>query len=209
VTDFGIDLSHHNSVDDWAAVRGNDITFVSVKLTESTGFVDQGAAGHVDGARGAAIRAGGYHFARSTSVAAQVAHFADRIRALGLDAPDAVAPMLDMEADELRGTANAFIPAFIAGLRAQTAARRVFVYANLDWFRHVLRPEEWLDDDVLLWIARYNGDPGHPGFAHPHLALHQHSEHGHVPGIPDTVDRDATVAPFTLADLLVGRLVVS
>lgn len=204
MTDFGIDISHHNRVDNWQAVRGNNITYVSIKLTESTAFSDPAAAGHADRARAVGIRAGGYHFARRTPVSAQVQHFAARIRELGLDGPDAMAPVLDMEAAELRSSANAFVADFIRELRSVTGIRRVLVYANLDWLRNVLRPSEWLDENVLLWIARYNGNPGHPGFGHPNLALHQHTDRGRVPGIPGNVDRDATLPGFGLADLLIG-----
>ena len=204
MTEFGIDVSHHNRVDDWRAVRGNNITFVSIKLTESTGFIDNAAAGHADGARAAGIRAGGYHFARNTDVAAQVRHFASQLRARGLTAADSLAPMLDMEADELRGRANPFVAEFIARLRGETGVRKVLVYANLDWLRNVLRPDEWADADVRLWIARFNGNPGNPGFAHPKLALHQHSAEGNVPGIPGHVDRDATIGSHTVASLLIG-----
>jgi GH25 family lysozyme M1 (1,4-beta-N-acetylmuramidase) len=205
MTDFGIDVSHWNRVDDWAAVRGNDIGFVSIKLTESTRFTDPAAAAHADGARAAGIHAGGYHFAQNTDLAGQVQHFAQRLAALGLTGPDALAPMLDMEAGSVRARANPFIADFIAGLRAATGVGRVLVYANLDWFRNVLRPVEWLDDDVLLWIARYNGNPGNPGFAHPSLAVHQHTAQGHVPGIPGNVDRNATIGAYTLGDLLIGE----
>jgi GH25 family lysozyme M1 (1,4-beta-N-acetylmuramidase) len=113
MTDFGIDVSHHNQVDDWNAVRGNNISYVSVKVTESTDFTDKAAGGHAAGARAVGIR-------------------------------------------------------------------------------------------VLLWIARYNGNPGQPGWSHQQLALHQHSNRGNVPGIPAHVDRDATVGSHTLANVLIG-----
>lgn len=204
MTDFGIDLSHFNTVNDWEAVRGNGISFVSVKLTESTAHLDLAAADHVTGARAARIHAGGYHFARPGDIPGQVRLFASRLRALGLLDGGSMAPMLDMEAGALRPTANAFVADFVARLRAETGVRRVLVYANLDWFTHVLRPAEWVDPDVLLWIARFNGAPGHPGFAHPNLVLHQHSSTGTVPGIPGHVDRDATVGAHTVASLLSG-----
>jgi GH25 family lysozyme M1 (1,4-beta-N-acetylmuramidase) len=203
--EFGIDVSHFNQVNDWHAVRGNNITFTSVKVTESTDFVDNAASGHASRARNAGIHVGGYHFARRTDVAHQVRHFTDRLRANGLLAAGSLAPMIDMEAQELRGTANQFLANFIRQLRQAAGVRRVLVYANLDWWRTVLRPVEWADHDVHLWIARFNGIPGKPGFAHPKLALHQHTDRGNVPGIPGKVDRDATIAGHTLASLLLGN----
>lgn len=202
--DFGIDVSHHNTVTDWAKVRGNNITFASIKLTEGKTIVDKQAKHHVPGARNAGIRVGGYHFARLGDIGQQVDSFAEQLHARVLLEPNSLAPMLDMEAKSLRATANTFIPQFIAKLRAKTGIKRVFVYANLDWFENVLRPAEWADANVLLWVARFNGNPGQPGFAHPRLVLHQHSSKGNVHGIPGHVDRDATVGTHKLADLLLG-----
>lgn len=204
MTDFGIDVSHHNQVDDWQAVHGNNISFVCVKVTESTGFTDDAAGKHADGARAAGIHAGGYHFARATDVTAQVQHFAANLRAHDLLTAASLAPMLDMEASSLEGNANAFVTDFIATLRAETGIRRVLVYANLNWWQHILRPDDWADADVSLWIARFNGKPGRPGWSHPRLALHQHSDRGVVPGIPAHVDRDATVGDRTLDSVLIG-----
>jgi GH25 family lysozyme M1 (1,4-beta-N-acetylmuramidase) len=201
--EFGIDVSHHNEVKDWHKVRENNITFASVKVTDGTEFVDPQARHHVPGARAAGIRTGGYHFARKGDIDAQVALFFKHLHARALLSSASMAPMLDMEASELRGTANTFIPEFIAKLRAKAGIKRVFVYANLDWFEHVLRPDEWADANVMLWVARFNGSPGKPGFSHPKLVLHQHTEEGNVPGIPGHVDRDATVGTHKLADLLV------
>lgn len=204
MTDFGIDVSHHNRVNDWQAVRGNNITYACIKLTESTNFVDNVAKSHADRARAAGIRVGGYHFARNTDVAAQVRHFSAHLKARGMIGPKSLAPMLDMEADELRSSANTFVAKFINRLRAETGVRRVLVYANLDWWRNVLKPAQWADDDVRLWIARYNGDPGEPGFQHPKMVLHQHTDEGKVPGIPGFVDRNATIGAHRLASFLQG-----
>jgi LysM repeat protein len=201
VTDYGIDISHWNRVDDWHAVRGNNITYASIKVSESTDFTDNAAAGHVNGARAAGIHTGGYHFARDTNINAQVDHFAAQLRARGLLASGSLAPMIDMEAAELRDNANPFLTAFITRFRQVTGIRRVLVYANLDWWTRVLRPNDWADADVLLWIARYNGDPGNPGWAHPKLALHQHTSSGTVPGIPGNVDRNATIGTYNLGHL--------
>lgn len=109
--------------------------------------------------------------------------------------------MLDMETSALRPDANGFVHEFIRLFRESTGVRRILIYANLDWYRNILRPDDWADADVLLWIARYNGDPGNPGWSHSQLALHQHTQTGTVPGIAGKVDRDATVGSYTLAHL--------
>lgn len=203
--EFGIDVSHHNVVNDWHKVRGNNITFASVKVTDGEEFVDPQARHHVPGARAAGVRVGGYHFARKGNVQTQVDQFFEQLHARALLSSTSMAPVLDIEeASGLRATANSFIPQFIAKLRAKAGIKRVFVYANLDWFTNVLRPNEWADANVMLWIARFNGNPGKPGFTHPKLVLHQHSKTGKVPGIAGHVDRDATIGTHKLADLLLS-----
>ncbi|MFD2458692.1 glycoside hydrolase family 25 protein [Amycolatopsis samaneae] len=199
-----MDVSNWNPVTDWRAVRGNGVSFCSFKLTEGTGFTDTTSPGRVPLARAAGIIPGGYHFARPGDVAGQAARFAGQLRATGLLDAGALAPMLDVEAAGLRANANGFVRDFIRHLRAETGVRRVLVYANASWYSQVLRPDEWADDDVWLWVAHYNGDPGRPGWAHPRLALHQHTQNGTVPGIPGFVDRNATVGGHTLAQLILG-----
>lgn len=202
--DYGIDISHWNTVNDWAAVAGNNITFASIKVTESTDFTDGAAAGHTAGARSAGIHPGGYHFARDTAIDGQVIHFVNNLQANALLNNDAMAPMLDMEAAELRDNSNAFITEFIRQYRHVTGLKRIFVYANLDWWTNLLAPNQWADDEVRLWIARFNGDPGNPGWYHPRLALHQHTNEGTVPGIPGYVDRNATHGAFALEHLIIA-----
>ncbi|RZS37459.1 glycosyl hydrolase family 25 [Herbihabitans rhizosphaerae] len=197
--DYGIDLSHYNTVNDWNAVRGNNITFALCKITEGTTFVDQDAGGHLSGARGVGIHGGGYHFARPGSVVDQVTHFVNTGTPLGIFEPGSLTPVLDVE---VSGVGDAFIAEWIRVIRERTGVKRVMVYANLNFWTNVLHPDQWAGDGVYLWIARYNGDPGNPGWAHPRLALHQHSDKGSVPGIPGAVDRNATIVPFGLADLL-------
>lgn len=199
MTDYGIDISHYNAIDDWNAVRGNNISFVSAKVSEGIDYTDPVARAHLDGARGVGIHAGGYHFARPGAPVDQARFFVDTARSLGAFEPGSLAPALDVEDT---GVGDAFVAGWIDAARRQAGIRRVIVYANLDFWTNRLNPSEWADGDVILWIARYNGDPGNPGWAHPRLGLHQHSNQGQVPGIPGEVDRDATVDPFVVADLL-------
>src|SRR5690625_2997707 len=92
--DYGIDISHYNAVNDWHAVRGNNITYASIKLTEGHTWVDDVAGKHVAGARGVGIKTGGYHFARPGEIDPQVGHFAWWMGQYGLKEPGNMWPML-------------------------------------------------------------------------------------------------------------------
>lgn len=209
MTEYGIDVSNWNTVTDWNAVHGNGISFASIKITESTDYASPAAAAQANASRAAGVRAGGYHFARNdTTPEAQARFFAAECRAHALLLPQSFVPMLDLEAAELRGTADAFTARFISAFRVYGGQSKVAVYSNLDWFQNVLHPAQWADGDVFLWIADWNGDPGHPGWSHPRLALHQHTDAGTVPGVSGNVDRNATVTPFTITDMTVGTTAI-
>lgn len=205
MTEYGIDVSNWNTVTDWSAVRGNGVSFVSIKATESTGYASPAVAGQTNASRTAGVTPGGYHFARNdTTPEAQARYFAAECAAHALLLPGSFVPMLDLEAAELRGTADAFAVRFISAFRIYSGQSKIAVYSNLDWFQNVLHPAQWADSNVFLWIADWNGDPGHPAWSHPRLALHQHTDAGAVSGVVGNVDRNATVAPFTVAAMTVG-----
>ncbi|GAA0632109.1 hypothetical protein GCM10010174_61370 [Kutzneria viridogrisea] len=207
--DYGVDVSNHNAVNDWAAVRGNGITFASILLTQGDYFASPDAAAQVSAARAAGITPGGYHFGDpNVSVAANVSAFVTRATALGVLSPGSFLPMLDVEQSSADGitwtadTADAFVRDWIAGVRAATGVRRIAVYANLSFWQGLLHPDAWADGDTYLWLALYNGSPGDTGgYTHPRLALHQHTDQGNVPGVAGSLDRDVTVGSFTLSDL--------
>ncbi|ASO20315.1 GH25 family lysozyme M1 (1,4-beta-N-acetylmuramidase) [Actinoalloteichus hoggarensis] len=159
MADQGIDLSHWNAVDDWSAVHDDGVVFCSHKVTEGTGHVDSQAAKTVPHARDAGVATGGYHFARPGDVPGQVAHFVHHLRENGLLEKGSLLPMLDVEAAELRDDADALTRDFIAEFRKASDVRPILVYSSLDWFQNVLRPDDWADEEVFLWIARFNDAP--------------------------------------------------
>ncbi|GGM39474.1 hypothetical protein GCM10012275_07930 [Longimycelium tulufanense] len=210
---YGIDVSSWNDVADWGAVRGHNITYASVKLTQGDYYRNPKARSQVDGARGAGVRAGGYHFADpDNTVEANVDAFVRMGRELGVFESGSLLPMLDVEhspTDQIywdAGKANSFIPEWIRVFRETTGIRKVAVYANLNFWRTMLRPDEWTDEDVFVWLALYNGQPGDTGgYWHPRLGLHQHTSRGTVRGVPGNVDRNVTVNGVELDHLTLGE----
>lgn len=201
--DYGIDVSSwQGSAIDWHAVRAHNITYNSVKLTEGTTYTNPLATSQVDGARSAGIATGGYHYARPDDVAGQVDHFAASLAARGLLDRGSLWPMLDVEHDGF-GDPDGFTAEFISRFRDRTGAP-LLVYANQHWFTRLLHPDEWADESVLLWVAQYNDNPGHPDYAHPRLAIHQHGNQGHVDGISGHVDLDVTVNGRSRSAFVIG-----
>ncbi|MFC0547057.1 LysM peptidoglycan-binding domain-containing protein [Kutzneria chonburiensis] len=205
----GIDISGWNSVNDWNAVRGDGIEFASIKVTQGDYYTNPQRASQADNARRAGVVAGGYHFADpQVSVAANVATFVRELNFLGLSGSGSFAPMLDIENSPSEGinwnpdNSNAFVSQFIQEFRRQAGVRQIAVYANLSFWNSILRPNEWADDGVFVWLALYNGDPGNTGgYQHPRLAVHQHTSGGYVPGISGNVDKNVTLGAFSLDSL--------
>lgn len=201
--DHGLDLSNWNEVADWAAVAGNRIRYVSIKLTEGVGWIDWRADEHVHGARSVGIAAGGYHFARPGDPVAQADDFADQLLRLNLTGAGCMAPMLDMEDDAIADK-DGFIRAFQQQVHDRTGVACGLVYAQQSWYSSsTINPETW-SEDTLAWLAVWNGQPGVTGWSHSRLVLHQHTNQGVVPGIPEHVDRNATLPGVDMAAFVLG-----
>lgn len=213
MADYGIDISRWNVIDDWPAVRRNNITFASVKVTQGDYNTSPAVGTQTTGARNAGLAVGGYHFAdENVSVAANVSRFVNTGKQHAVFNKGCLAPMLDVEnspSDNIYWTAasaNSFIPNFIRQLRDATSVAPVLIYASQSVFRDMLRPNEWADENVFLWVALYNGNPGNlGGYSHPRAAVHQHTSRGNVPGVRGFVDRNITLNSYGLQNLLIGN----
>src|SRR5215471_12132865 len=73
--DLVIDLSHWNTVKDFAAVKAAGIVGVIHKCTEGDGYADPTYDNRADAARAAGLLWGAYHFLRPGDMAAQARYF--------------------------------------------------------------------------------------------------------------------------------------
>lgn len=200
--DYGTDLSMWNAVNNADAMRANGITYAWLKATEGVGYVDPTFFNKVRQLKAAGIVVGAYHFMRSGSVAAQVAHFRQVAGDAGCLNAGALMPMADMEAADVRVGANGYVNGFYDALRVEP----MDCYANLDWWRNVLNFNEWGRRDILGHLAHYNGNPGNPAWTYTRAAVHQHTDAGSIPGVAGNVDRNATMGSFNLASITIGRV---
>jgi lysozyme len=91
---LGIDVSHHQGEIAWSRVAADGISFAYIKATEGGDFVDEWFAENWDGAAGAGIERGAYHFfTLCTPGAVQ----ADRFLSTVPEDPDALPPAVDLE----------------------------------------------------------------------------------------------------------------
>lgn len=189
----GIDVSSYQGSVNWQAVKESGVGFCYVKFSEGTSSSYATAPAQFNGATAAGLVTGGYHFARPNySPQANAAAFAEQVTALNAVAGH-LPPCLDLEV----GTGNlaGWASAFVAELRHLTGCRRVMIYSSLSFFTTQIT-EAWCDDDVLLWLARFNNAPGQVGYSSPRLVMHQYSDAGSVPGVAGHVDLDVALRPL-------------
>lgn len=91
---YGVDVSSHQGEVDWERVAGDRIAFAYIKATEGGDFVDERFRRNWDGAAGAGLDRGAYHFFTLCRAGAEQAE--NFLRTVPSD-PDALPPVVDLE----------------------------------------------------------------------------------------------------------------
>src|SRR5215813_8309520 len=119
-----IDISHHNTVRSWDAVRSAGILGVIHKATEGRSYTDDRYLSRRAPAMRAGLMWGAYHFANGRNVKAQVDHFLDVV---GVN--DETLYALDWE-DDPNGNTMTLDQAreFLQRIDARIGANRCVVY---------------------------------------------------------------------------------
>lgn len=152
----GIDVSHHNGVIDYGAVRNDGQRFVFIKATQDNDFVDSMFQTNLSRARAAGLAAGAYHFFDYTlDGTAQADHFLDRVEAAnGID--DALPPVVDVECwapigSSIHAVAATRLRDFVERVYERTA-RMPIVYTSVYMWREVVGNAEGFEA-LPLWAA--------------------------------------------------------
>jgi hypothetical protein len=61
------------------------------------------------------------------------------------------------------------------------------LYSGASFFANQIG-EQWMDQNIALWIASWGTAPGKPSYGSPRTALHQYSSSGQVQGVAGAVD---------------------
>lgn len=102
---YGIDLSHHNGTVDWAKIKKNStpVSFAYIKCTHGAMLIDPKCVEHANGALGAKIKFGFYHFATlsGTNIIAEATAEAKAFdAAMRIMPPCRLMPALEIETNE-------------------------------------------------------------------------------------------------------------
>lgn len=181
---YGIDVSHHQGMIDWAQVAAEDISFAYIKATEGGDHGDPRFAENWAGAGGAGLERGAYHFfTLCTSGDAQARNFLSVVPA---DAR-ALPPAVDLElagncsARPDAATVHREIAEFVR-LVERASGRELLLYVGNDFEARYPTKEVF---DRPLWQLRFLLRPDVEGWV-----VWQVTGFAHVEGIAGDVDLD-------------------
>src|SRR5262245_24899884 len=146
-----LDISHHNDVTSWDAIRNAGIVGIIHKATEGTGYTDDQYLKRCAPAMRAGLIWGAYHFANGSNVKAQVDHFLDVV---GVD--DETLYALDWEDDPNGNTMSASqAKEFLQRIGERIGMYRCIVYSG-NTAKSLLgsKPDEFFGKH-RLWLAQY------------------------------------------------------
>jgi lysozyme len=191
----GVDTSRWQGAPDWARVRSSGYQFAYIKASQGDNASYPTAIGQYSAAIANGIVTGLYHYAEpSKSPQSNALAFATQLKRLGALTLDSLPPCLDLE---VPGVAlNMWAKQFFETLRTECNIQRVMLYTGSSYFQTNLT-EQWMDPDILLWIAHYGVPPGQPGYMSPRVVMHQYTRTERIPGI-GTGDANYTMWPLSL-----------
>lgn len=141
------------------------ISFVIVKATESTNYVNPKMVAQVAHARAAGLHVGYYHFVRSGDMKKQVDYFLSKATEVAGDSL-----WLDWEDDKVTSAQK---DAFLKELKRQRPTHKVGLYCSQNFW--LTRDKSSFVEDGL-WLANYTGVPGKTGIQADWL-IHQYNNH--------------------------------
>lgn len=178
----GIDISNHNNTIDFAKIKGSGIELVYIKATEGTTYQDPFLEKNYNGAMGANLMVGFYHFLVKTSPPeTQAENFYNQIK----NKISTLKPCLDLEVSgfDVTDYALRFIKRFeeLSDLAIVIYSSPYFINDNLD-SRLAKYP---------LWVANYgvNTPISNNIWGTSHVG-HQYTNTGRVEGINGYCDLD-------------------
>ena len=184
----GIDVSEHQGVIDWNAVKADGYDFAMIRTgygREAPNQVDKYFAANVKGARDAGLHIGAYHYSYADSAQDALNEVNFMLKILG-DTPFDYPIVLDLEDPSQQKLGKQVLTdiavTFMSALRE--AGYYPMLYSNLNWANNLLDMSRLKDYD--LWLALWqNSTPTYNSYT-----MWQYTSDGSVKGINGRVDMD-------------------
>lgn len=183
----GIDISHHNGEIDFdkLAEKDADVSFVYIKATEGTDFIDPKFLQNSRRAIASGVPTGAYHFFRYDSDGElQALNFMRAMRGRNFKLP----PAIDVEDwGNPDGHAKALI---VERLRALTdcltqEGYTPVIYTNIEGYHRLIKGNF---DNLPLWISSFSYPPIDNDPENKLWTIWQYSHRGSVDGVPAATD---------------------
>jgi lysozyme len=189
----GLDISHHNTVTDWSAVKAE---FIFIKATEGSNWVDPDWEKNRRGAVSAGIPVGAYHFMTTSSDAeAQFNNFKSVVDKESID----LLPVLDIEKQtpghilprkELQAQVRIWVE-----LCEQYYGKKPILYSKQAFY---LKNFAGALGDCLYWCGEVDSSEAYVSFTDWCIWQYKIS---HTPGIKGKVDHNRISTYHTFAEL--------
>lgn len=178
----GIDVSKHNGVINWEAVKNDGVEFVIMRSSYGNSTKDTQFEANYLGAKKVGLPVGVYHYLYATTAQGALAEakfFEKCISHKPIDLP----VFLDIEEESIfkTGRANEIVEAFCSYLESK--GYFVGVYCSKYYFNVYLKN---ITSRYAGWVAQWSSECT---FSQPHL-IWQKSNKGRIAGISGNVDLD-------------------
>lgn len=176
-----LDISHHNTINDFAALKAAGVWGIIHKCTQGTGYVDPLYASRRKLATDAGLLWGAYTFNTGAPVAQQVAFFVTQA-----DPDDNTLMCLDFEDNPASNMSLSQAKQFLE-LADERLGRKLVLYSGnrvKDLLGHTI---DMFLGSHRLWLAQY-GPTAHVQASWNKQWLWQYSESGHMAGTGGLLD---------------------
>ena len=180
---WGIDISKHQRSTNWnKLINNNQISFVYLKATEGTLIVDPTYDKRKKELNKRNVLCGAYHFfGHRTCGKEQALNF---IKTAKLKKGDLI-PVLDIEHHRFFKDRDWMIrqaKAFCKKIKSYYGVNPI-IYCSSNFYKQYLE-KDFPDEDYVLWIADYRGEPDF------NWTIWQHTDNHRINGISGAVDRN-------------------
>lgn len=197
----GIDISHYQGSINWEEVaRDENVAFVYIKCSESSGNVDNRFAHNLHEAHRVGIPVGCYHFFSPTASA--ITQFDNFSSVVGNLRGHDLIPVVDVEKISRNGNGRELcnrLKEFLKYVEDHYHVRPM-IYTGLNFYKKFL---EGNFSNYKFWIAKYA--EGVPDPEQCEFIMWQYSATGSVRGIHGNVDCNTFVNGHTIKDILISN----
>jgi lysozyme len=180
---LGIDVSHHNDIEDWQVLQAANISFVILKATDGLDYLDPDFTSRFSQLSQFGFVRGAYHFFETDDDPEQQADwFISNVQLVPGDLP----PIVDIERIKgpVSGDVHKNFKIFLSRLEAHYGARPV-IYTGPTFWDHVMKQHF---PRYPLWIAQYDVEAPLVPDGWKAWTFWQHTNDFAVPGLQDPLD---------------------